>query len=70
MAGLNPREVVEHDSEPANLLICGLAKMLEPEYIHSSEGFSQIQDNSLGGCLGDTYLVKVLVGGKERYHNM
>lgn len=31
LAGMNPREVVEHDSDPANLLIHGLAG------IHSSE---------------------------------
>lgn len=65
LAGMKPREVVEHDSDPANLLIHGLARMQEPEYIHSSDDFSQRQNNSLGGCLGDTYLVKVLAGGKR-----
>lgn len=27
LAGIDPREVVEHDSDPANLLIHGLARM-------------------------------------------
>lgn len=70
LAGMNPREVVEHDSDPANLLVQALARMQRPEYIPSSEAFLQRQNNSLGGCLGDTYLVKVLVGRKERQHNM
>lgn len=26
LAGINPREVIEHDSDPANLLIHGLAR--------------------------------------------
>ena len=34
---MNPREVVEHGSDPANLLIHALAWMQEPEYIHSSK---------------------------------
>lgn len=67
---MNPREVVEHGSDPANLLIHALAWMQEPEYIHSSEAVTQRQNNSLGGCLGDTYLVKVSVGGKKRHYNM
>lgn len=53
------KEVVEHDSDPANLLIHGLAGMQEPEYVHSSAAASRRQNNSLGGCLGDTYLVRV-----------
>lgn len=47
LAGMNPREVVEHGSKPANLLIHGLAWMQEPEYIHSSEAVTQRQNNSL-----------------------
>lgn len=70
LAGTNPREVVEHDSDPANLLIHGLARMQAPEYIHSSEAFSQRQNNSLWGCLGDSYLMKASVGGEERHHNI
>lgn len=34
------------------------------------EAVTQRQNNSLGGCLGDTYLVKVSVGGKKRHYNM
>lgn len=67
---MNPREIVEHGSDPANLLIHGVSRMQEPEYIHSSEAASQRQNNCLGSCLGDIYLVKVSVGGKERHYNM
>lgn len=62
---MNPREVVEHDSDTANLLIYGLARTQAPEYIYSSEAFIQIQNNSLEGCLGDIYLVRVSVERKE-----
>lgn len=70
LAGMTSREVVEHDSDPANLLIHSLARMQEPEYIHPPEAVSQRENNSLGGCLGDTYLVKALVAEKERHYNM
>lgn len=59
---MDPREVVQHDSVPTNLLIHGLARMQNLS-IFIFLKLSQRQKNSLGGGLSDTYL-----GGKERHH--